>query len=141
MVIVKSLLRWVVVLAVFAGAEAGARNDLPAREPGPQQKEPGKVSFPVSCGPAAQSDFDHAMTLFHSAWYPQTVRPFTGFAVKYPDCGMAYWGIALSILHNPLAGHSMSTEALREGRAAACRRRHSSTGTRTAASAPRLVTI
>lgn len=98
---VNSLLRLAVVLAVFAGLEARAQNDVPAREPGTQQKEAGEVSFPVSCGPAAQQEFDHAMARFHSPWYAQSIQPFTGLARKYPNCGMVYWGIALSILHNP----------------------------------------
>jgi hypothetical protein len=52
--VVKSLLRLAVVLAVLAGLEARAQNDVPARKPGTQQKESGTVSFPVSCGAAAQ---------------------------------------------------------------------------------------
>jgi hypothetical protein len=115
---VNSLLRLAVVLAVFAGLEARAQNDVPAREPGTQQKEAGEVSFPVSCGPAAQQEFDHAMARFHSSWYAQSIQPFTGLARKYPNCGMVYWGIALSILHNSPGGRPMSEKALKEGRAA-----------------------
>jgi hypothetical protein len=58
------------------------------------------------------------MTLFHLSWYAQSVQPFTALADKYPNCGMAYWGIALSILHNPPGGHPLSAKAWKEGRAA-----------------------
>jgi hypothetical protein len=75
----------------------------------------GKVSFPVSCGPAAQQDFDHAMALFHSFWYPQSIQAFTVLAGKHPDCAMAQWGIALSILRNPLGGYPMSAKDWKEG--------------------------
>lgn len=117
--VVKSLLRLVIVLAVLAGVQTNAQNGVPAaRQPGTQPEVPGKVSFPVSCGPAVQSDFDQAMTLFHSSWHAQSIKPFAKLAGQYPNCGMAYWGIALSILHNPPGGHPMSAKAWNEGRAA-----------------------
>lgn len=78
----------------------------------------GKVSFPVSCVTPAQQQFDHAMTLFHSFWYPQSIQAFTALAAKQPDCTMAYWGIALSILRNPLGGYPMTPKDWKEGWAA-----------------------
>src|SRR5687768_16538716 len=116
--VTKHLLRLAAILALLGGWEARARNDVPAWEPATQQKEPGQVSFPISCGPGAQSDFDRTMTLFHSPWYAQSAQRFTGLARKYPNCGMTYWGIALSILHNAPGGPRMSEKACKEGRAA-----------------------
>jgi len=75
----------------------------------------GKVSFPVSCGAAVQQGFDHAMVLFHSFWYPQSIQAFTALASKHSDCAMVYWGIALSTLRNPLGGYPMSAKEWKEG--------------------------
>lgn len=106
----RSLSRLAVALVVLAVVAARAHADVPARPSGPQSERLGKVSFPVSCGPAAQQDFDHAMALFHSFWYPQSIQAFTVLAGKYPDCAMAQWGTALSILRNPLGGYPMSAK-------------------------------
>ena len=88
------------------------QSSQPARKP-PEQL--GNVSFPVSCGAAVQQDFDHAMALFHSFWYPQSIQAFTVLAAKHSDCAIAYWGIALSILRNPLGGYPMSAKDWQEG--------------------------
>jgi hypothetical protein len=114
----NSLSRLAVALVVLTVVAAGAHADVPARQPGPQSVKLGKVSFPASCAPAAQQDFDHAMALFHSFWYPQSIQAFTVLAGKHPDCAMAQWGIALSILRNPLGGYPMSAKDWKEGWAA-----------------------
>lgn len=62
----------------------------------------GKVHFQVSCTPVAQKKFDHAVTLFHSFFYPETLKAFTETAETDPTCAMAFWGIAFSQLPNPL---------------------------------------
>jgi hypothetical protein len=37
----------------------------------------GKVRFLVSCTPAAQQQFDRAVSMLHSFWYPQDLKAFT----------------------------------------------------------------
>ena len=61
----------------------------------------GKVHFDVSCAPAAQALFDRAMLYQHSFWYRASKNAFEDVAKADPACGMAYWGIALSLLWNP----------------------------------------
>ena len=61
----------------------------------------GKVHFEVSCTPAAQTLFDRAMLYQHSFWYRASKNAFEDVAKADPACGMAYWGIALSLLWNP----------------------------------------
>ena len=61
----------------------------------------GVVHFPISC-PAAQSEFDHAIALLHSFFYPETVKAFQKIIAEYPDCAMAYWGLAMSQRPNPM---------------------------------------
>src|SRR5882757_9460365 len=64
----------------------------------------GEVNFPISCGPAAQAQFNRAVAMLHSFFFPETVKAFTAIADKEPSCAMAYWGIAVSKRPNPLVG-------------------------------------
>jgi tetratricopeptide (TPR) repeat protein len=64
----------------------------------------GEVNFPISCSPAAQQQFDRAIAMQHSFFFPETVKAFTAIAEKEPSCAMAYWGIAISQRPNPLVG-------------------------------------
>ncbi|MDL9999440.1 hypothetical protein QTI24_12545 [Variovorax sp. J22P240] len=61
----------------------------------------GKVHFDVSCTPSAQALFDRAMLYQHSFWYRASKTAFEDVAKADSACGMAYWGIALSLLWNP----------------------------------------
>src|ERR1700732_1736013 len=73
-------------------------------EHGSAYKEVGKVHFAVSCTPAAQEEFDHAVALLHSFFWPETIKAFTAVSKTDPTCTMAYWGIAISQRPNPLIG-------------------------------------
>src|SRR6476660_1793784 len=64
-------------------------------------KKLGKVHFETSCKPDAQKHFDRAMLYQHSFWYRASQQAFEDVLKADPDCGMAYWGIALSLLWNP----------------------------------------
>jgi tetratricopeptide (TPR) repeat protein len=64
----------------------------------------GEANFPISCSPAAQAQFNRAVALLHSFFFPETVKAFTAIAEKEPSCAMAYWGIAISQRPNPLVG-------------------------------------
>src|SRR4029077_2791403 len=68
------------------------------------QEKLGKVHFPVSCAPATQQQFDRAVAMLHSFWYPQGLKAFTEVANADPTCAMAYWGMAISRRANPLVG-------------------------------------
>ena len=56
----------------------------------------GKVSFPISCLPAVQEQFNTGMALVHSFDYSAARTKFQGVAERDPRCAMAHWGIALS---------------------------------------------
>src|SRR3954447_24380410 len=64
----------------------------------------GEVNFPISCSPAAQQQFNRAVAMQHSFFFPETVKAFTAIAHSEPTCAMAYWGIAISQRPNPLVG-------------------------------------
>ena len=67
-------------------------------EPG-DLRAAGKVSFPVSCAPAVQSDFNRGVALLHSFFYEEARRVFTSVAEADPKCAMAQWGIAMTWWH------------------------------------------
>ena len=64
----------------------------------------GEVDFPISCSPVAQQQFNRAVAMLHSFFFPETVNAFTAIAEKEPSCAMAYWGTAISQRPNPLVG-------------------------------------
>jgi hypothetical protein len=45
--------------------------------------------------------FDRAMLYQHSFWYRASQKLFEDALKADPECGIAYWGIALSLLWNP----------------------------------------
>jgi tetratricopeptide (TPR) repeat protein len=59
----------------------------------------GVVDFPISCKPQAQKQFNRAVAWLHSFEYDEADKAFTEVAVTDPQCGMAYWGIAMSNYH------------------------------------------
>jgi hypothetical protein len=63
----------------------------------------GTVHFETSCSEAAQRRFDRAMRYQHSFWYRESKELFEEVLKADPGCGIAYWGIALSLLNNPHA--------------------------------------
>ena len=68
---------------------------------GQGDKKLGKVHFETSCTPEAQKKFDRAMLYQHSFWYRASQQAFEDVLKSDPECSIAYWGIALSLLWNP----------------------------------------
>ena len=87
---------------------------LPAQQEPAHPEKLGNVHFPVSCSADAQRQFDRALAMLHSFWYPQGLEAFTAITTTEPDCAMAYWGIAISARANPLVG-SPDPAALERG--------------------------
>ncbi|HEX3375063.1 MAG TPA: hypothetical protein VHS13_12695 [Edaphobacter sp.] len=59
----------------------------------------GTVSFPVSCAPAVQQQFNRGVALLHSFAYAAAEEAFQGVAKLDPQCAMAHWGIAMTYYH------------------------------------------
>ena len=68
------------------------------------RRELGHVLFQTSCTAAAQQQFDRALGMLHSFYFPETVKAFTAIPEADPGCAIAYWGIAISQRPNPLVG-------------------------------------
>jgi hypothetical protein len=59
----------------------------------------GKVSFPISCRPVVQQEFDRGVALLHSFAYTPAENVFQRVAEQDPRCAMAHWGIAMTHFH------------------------------------------
>lgn len=60
----------------------------------------GKVSFPISCAPEIQAEFERGVALMHSFQYPSAQPVFAGLTEKDPQCAMAWWGRAINLYHH-----------------------------------------
>src|SRR5262245_43215623 len=87
-------------LALVATLAVGVGFSQPAAPQDDAQKL-GSVHFETSCSPQAQKLFDQGMLYQHSFWYRASQRVFEDTLKADPECGIAYWGIALSVLLNP----------------------------------------
>ena len=71
-----------------------------------QQREEklGTLSFPTSCDPKVQAEFERGVAMIHSYWFLVARRVFEGVLQQDPSCAIAYWGIAMDQLGNSLVG-------------------------------------
>ena len=59
----------------------------------------GKAHLATSCNPAAQKEIDRGVALVHSFWYAEAEQAFRRAAAADKECGMAWWGVAMSNFH------------------------------------------
>ena len=88
----KSLLTATAGLAALALTSPG-----PIAAQGEADQQLGNVHFETSCNEVAQRRFDRAMRYQHSFWYSAARDIFQEAAKADAECGMAYWGVALSL--------------------------------------------
>jgi tetratricopeptide (TPR) repeat protein len=79
------------LLTIFSAAQETHNH------PGPEKL--GKVSFPISCKPAVQEQFDRGVALLHSFAYTDAETAFQNVAKLDPQCAMAHWGAAMTYFH------------------------------------------
>ena len=75
---------------------------LAAQEPAHHHdadEQVGNVSFPTSCAPAVQSQFERGVALLYSFEYEVADAQFEEVAKEDPGCAMAYWGQAMTLYH------------------------------------------
>jgi hypothetical protein len=71
----------------------------------------GKVTFPTSCDPKVQAQFERGVAMLHSYWFTEGGKVFDAVAKQDPDCVMAYWGYAVNLLGNSLANPPPAKDA------------------------------
>src|SRR5262249_48454388 len=91
------------VVSLFLVVSSWADNTTPASRSGGQEKL-GRVLFKTSCSPEAQKQFERALAMLHSFFFPETIKAFSAIPEADPNCAIAYWGIAISQRPNPLVG-------------------------------------
>jgi hypothetical protein len=57
-----------------------------------QESQLGKVSFPTSCDPLVQSEFERGVAMLHSYWFLYARKTFESLLQKDPTCAIAYLG-------------------------------------------------
>jgi Tfp pilus assembly protein PilF len=87
--------------ALAAGLTLAAVFSSPASAQDESDQRLGAVHFKTSCNEMAQRRFDRAMRYQHSFWYQSSKEIFEDVLKADSECGIAYWGIALSMLFNP----------------------------------------
>jgi tetratricopeptide (TPR) repeat protein len=98
------------LVLVLSAAAASAHDD----EAKVRGEKLGRVVFKTSCSPEAQKQFERALAMQHSFFFPETVKAFTAIPQTDPTCAIAYWGIAISQRPNPLVP-PFPAEALKKG--------------------------
>jgi tetratricopeptide (TPR) repeat protein len=84
----------------------------------PVPEKLGTVSFPTTCKPATQREFDRAVALLHSFAYDAAEASFQSVAAHDPQCAMAHWGTAMTHFHQlweppvPLAGIAVAQKEI-----------------------------
>ena len=63
----------------------------------------GEVSFSLSCSYDLRETFNLGLSLIHSFEYAEAEKVFVSILDEDPECLMAYWGTAMSILNHPLS--------------------------------------
>jgi len=76
------------LLAPFSSAQETHNHSAPEKL--------GKVSFPISCAPAVQDQFNRGVALLHSFAYADAENTFHAVARQDPKCAMAHWGAAMA---------------------------------------------
>ena len=102
-----SLRRWAPVIVVLVACVAPAA----AQEARHQETLLGTVNFNASC---SAEEFDQALAFLHHMQYEESRAVFERIAEADPECGMAHWGIAMT-LFQPLWPTRPGPEALRRG--------------------------
>ena len=88
----------VLVLTLVGGAPALAQGHQHGAE-SRDGEQLGTVSFATSCSPTVQTGFERGVALLHSFWYEESEKQFLEIAKSDPTCGMAHWGVAMSLYH------------------------------------------
>jgi Tfp pilus assembly protein PilF len=87
--------------AAAATVVAGLTFAMPALGQDPAEQRLGTVHFQTSCNETAQARFNRGMRYQHSFWYRSSQEIFEEVLKADPECAIAHWGIALSLLWNP----------------------------------------
>lgn len=79
----------------------------------------GRVTFEVTCAAQVRPQFERAVAMLHSFWFESAEREFAAIIEREPECAMAHWGRAMTLMGNPMTRAAPQPSAMQEGRSAA----------------------
>ena len=86
-------------LVLTLSLAASALMAQPQMHEHPAPEKLGTVSFPTSCKPQVQQEFNRAVALLHSFAYRPADLAFHHVAQQDPACAIAHWGSAMTHFH------------------------------------------
>jgi len=89
----------VILLAAFTSYSPIAQAQESHQHQRDDSERLGRVNFQVSCNAQAQKQFNRAVAWLHSFEYEEAEKAFAEVTVTDSECGMGYWGIAMSNYH------------------------------------------
>jgi len=100
------MVRLIAVLAacLLTASAAFAQHENHGAASSPDLIGSASVKFQTSCVPPLEADFNKAVALLHSFWFPEAIKAFEGILGADGNCAMAHWGIAMSQWGNPFGG-------------------------------------
>ena len=72
----------------------------------PADERIGRIAFAVSCVGEAPAHFERATAMLHSFWFEAAEAEYGRALQADSTCGMAHWGIAMTLLGNPFTRSS-----------------------------------
>lgn len=109
----------IVFMALLAGAILAPARSLADHKP--DNDKLGTIHFTVNGRPEARAHVVRGVKLIHHMMYPEADREFAAALAADPDCALAHWGRAMSLLH-PLwpdaptdAERKLGAEQIRDG--------------------------
>ena len=87
------------VIACGPGSDSGGVAEPTGATPAVRSQPLGTVYFPTSCDDAANPHMQRGLALLHHMTYEEARQSFATAAEADPECGMAYWGVAMTYIH------------------------------------------
>ena len=87
----RQILLLILLLPIFCAAQEAHNHPAPEKL--------GKVSFPISCQPSVQDQFNRGIALLHSFAYADAEITFQHVATLDPQCAIAHWARAMTYFH------------------------------------------
>ena len=109
-----TLLVLLFVTACDGGSDSGGVAEPTGATPAVRSQPLGTVHFPTSCDDAANSHMQRGLALLHHMTYEEARQSFATAAEADSECGMAYWGVAMTYIH-PLWPDVIPEERLLQG--------------------------
>ncbi len=103
---------WTLVPIALVFSAAAVRAQAGHHHPAGSAEKLGKVSFATTCTAAVQPRLERAVAMLHSFWFEEAHRAFQEVAAADSTCAIAHWGVAMTLLGNPLIGQPLPQQRL-----------------------------